>query len=58
MLVSSAREEVPVNPRLNVAKQIQGDIILKAWEANIAESKRMTKEIKEDCEEVFDLLSK
>jgi hypothetical protein len=56
--VSSAREEVPVTPRLTVAEQIRGDIILKAWEANIAESKRMAKEIKEDCEEVFDLLNK
>jgi hypothetical protein len=57
-VVSSAREEVPLTPRLTVAEQIRGDIILKAWEANIAESKIMAKEIKEDCEEVFDLLSK
>ena len=58
VVVSSAREEVPVTPRLIAAEQIRGDIILKAWEANIAESKRMAKEIKEDCEEAFDLLDK
>jgi hypothetical protein len=57
-VVSSAREEISVTPRLTVAEQIRGDIILKTWEANIAESKRMAKEIKEDCEEVFDLLNK
>jgi hypothetical protein len=57
-VVSSTREKVPVTPRLTVAEQIRGDIILKAWEANIAESKRMAKEIKEDCEDVFDLLNK
>jgi hypothetical protein len=57
-VVSLAREEVPVTPRLTVAEQIRADIILKAWEANIVESKRMAKEIKEDCEEVFDSLSK
>jgi hypothetical protein len=56
--VSSAREEVPVNPILTVVEQIIGDIILKAWEANIAKSNRMAKEIKEDCEEVFNSLSK
>jgi hypothetical protein len=57
-VVSSAKEEVPVIPRLTVLEQIIGDVILKTWEANIAESKRMAKEIKEDCEEVFDSLSK
>jgi hypothetical protein len=43
---------------LTVAEKIRGDIILKTWEANIAESKRTTKEIKEDCEEIFHLLNK
>jgi len=57
-VVSSAREEVPVTPILIVVEQVRGDIILKTWEANIAESKRMAKEIKVDCEEVFDLLNK
>jgi hypothetical protein len=57
-VVFSAREEVPITPRLTVAEQIRGDIILKAWEANIAESRKMAKEIKEECEEAFDLLDK
>ena len=43
---------------MTVVDKIRGDIILKTWEANIAESKRMAKEIKEDCEEVFDFLNK
>jgi hypothetical protein len=42
-VLSSAREEVPVTPRLTVAEQIRGDIIIKASEANIAESKKMPK---------------
>jgi hypothetical protein len=42
-----------VVPRLSVSEQVRGDIILKTWEANIAESKRMAKEIKEACEEFF-----
>ena len=57
-VVSSAREEIYVTPRLTIAKQIIGDIILKTWEANIAESKRTAKGIKEDCEEVFHFLNK
>ena len=56
--MSSAREEIYVTPRLIIVEQVIGDIILKTWEANIVESKRMAKEIKEDGEEVFDLLNK
>jgi hypothetical protein len=58
VVISLAREEVPVTARLNLTEKIKGDIILKAWEANISESKRMDKEIKEDCEETFDLIDK
>jgi hypothetical protein len=32
--------------------------MLKVWDANIAESKKMAKEVKDDCEETFDLLDK
>ena len=52
------KEEVPVTPKLTITKQIRGDIMLKVWEANISESKKMAKEIKEECEETFDLLDK
>ena len=58
VVVSSTREEISVTPRLTVAEKIRGDMILKVWEANIAESKLMAKEIKEDCEEVFHFLDK
>jgi hypothetical protein len=57
-VVFSAKEEVPVTPKLTVAEQIRGDIMLKVWEANISESRKMAKEIKEECEETFDLLDK
>ena len=55
---SSSREEIYVIPRLSVAEQVRGDIILKTWEVNITESKRLAKEIKEACEEVFHSLNK
>jgi hypothetical protein len=53
-----AKEEVPVTPRLTIPEQIRGDIMLKVWEANIAERRKMEKEIKEECEDTFDLLDK
>jgi hypothetical protein len=57
-VVSSAREGVSMVSRLSVSEQIKGDIILKIWETNIAESKRMAKEVKEACEESYHSLDK
>jgi hypothetical protein len=51
-----AREEVRAIPKLTVEEQIRGDIILKTWETNIAKSRKMAREVKEECEEVFDQL--
>jgi hypothetical protein len=56
--VLSAKEEVSKTQKLSVTEQIRGDIMLKVWEANIAENKRITKEVKDNCEEVFNLLDK
>jgi hypothetical protein len=56
--VSSAREGVSMVSKLSVSKQIRGDIILKTWETNIVEIKRMAKEVKEACEEAFNSLDK
>ena len=52
----SAREEVPAIPKLTVEEQIMGDIMLRTWETNIAKIKKMTREVKKECEEVFDQL--
>jgi hypothetical protein len=57
-VVLSAKEEVSKTQKLSVIEQIRGDIMLKVWEANIAENNKITKEIKDDCEGIFDLLDK
>jgi hypothetical protein len=57
-VVCSGNEEISKNPKLSVTEKIRGDIMLKVWETNIAENKRIAKEIKDDCEEIFDLLDK
>jgi len=44
--------------RLSLSKKTRGDIILKTWEANIDESKRLDKEVKKYCEEAFHSLNK
>jgi hypothetical protein len=57
-VVASAREGVSMVSRLSPSEQTRGDIILKTWETNIAESKRMAKEVKKACEETFHSLDK
>jgi hypothetical protein len=41
-----------------VTEQIKGDIMLKVWETNMSESKKIVKEIKDDCEGILDSLDK
>ena len=56
--MSLAREEVAMVSILSLFEQTRGDIILKTWEANIAESKRLVKEVKKSCEEELHSLEK
>jgi hypothetical protein len=51
-------KEMSTNLKLYVTEQIKGDIILKVWEINISENKNIVKEIKDDCEGIFDSLDK
>jgi hypothetical protein len=46
----SAREEVPVIPKLTIEEQIRGDIMLKTWETNIVEIRKMARDVKKECE--------
>jgi hypothetical protein len=57
-IIYSTGEEVSKTMKVSATEQIRGDIMLKLWETNITESKRIAKEIRDDCEEVFDLLDK
>jgi hypothetical protein len=54
VVVFSTREEVPAFPKMIVDEQIRGDIMLNTWETNIVESRKMVREVKRECEEVFD----
>jgi hypothetical protein len=43
---------------LSLSEQTRGDIILKTWEANLAERKRLAREVKTVCEEALSSLDK
>jgi hypothetical protein len=46
------------NLNFSVIEWIRGDTMLKVWETNISENKKIVKEIKDDFEGIFDSLDK
>jgi hypothetical protein len=57
-IIYSTGEEVPKTTKVSATAQIRGDIMLKLWETNIIESKRIVKETRDDREEFFDIVDK
>jgi hypothetical protein len=57
-IIYSTGEEVSKAMKVSTTEKIRGNIMLKLWETNITERKRIVKEIIDDYEEVFDLLDK
>ena len=43
---------------MSLSEETQGDIILKAWEKNMAEIKRLAREVNKSCEESLSSLDK
>jgi glutamyl-tRNA reductase len=52
------RDYVSEVPRLSLSEQTRGDIILKVWETNLAERKRLAIEVNKSCEEALSSLNK
>jgi len=46
----STKKEVEKIKKLSVSEQVKGDVILKVWEADLEENKRITKEVNDDCQ--------
>jgi hypothetical protein len=54
----SSMEESGKTQKLSISEQVKGDIRIKVWESKLAEYKRITREVNEDCQGVFDLLER
>jgi chromosome segregation ATPase len=54
----STKKEVRETQKLYVSEKIKGDIIIKVWEEKLAENKRITREVNDDYQGIFDLLEK
>ena len=43
---------------MSIFEQTRGDVILKAWETNLVESKRLAREVNKACKEALSSLNK
>jgi hypothetical protein len=57
-ILIATKDEVAEVPRLSLSEQTRGDIILKTWETNLAERKRLAREVNKACEEALSSLDK
>jgi hypothetical protein len=58
VVIATMKEEMVSSSRLSIPKKTRGNILLKAWEHNISESRERAKEMRKDCEETFSLINK
>ena len=54
----STKEEVGRIRKLSILEQVKGDVILKVWEAYLAEYKIITRDVNDDCHGIFYLLER
>jgi hypothetical protein len=57
-VIATTNIEVVSSSKLSIAEQTRGNILLKAWEKNISESRGRAKEVRNSCEETFALINK
>jgi hypothetical protein len=54
----STKEEFIKIQKLSISEQVKGDVMLNVWEVDLAENKRVTREVNDDCQGIFDLFEK
>jgi hypothetical protein len=57
VVIAATRKEMVNSSRLSIPEQTRGNILLKAWEHNIFESRERAKEMRNSCEETFGLIN-
>jgi hypothetical protein len=57
-VIETTKEEVAISSKLSIPEKTRGNILLKAWEHNIFESRKRAKEMRDACEETFILINK
>ena len=58
VITSLQKKETGKTHKLSILEQLKGDIMIKVWETKLAEYKRITRGINEDCQRIFNLIDK
>jgi hypothetical protein len=58
MITALQNEEIGKSQKLSISEQLKGDAMIKVWETNLEGYKRITKNVNEDCQKIFDFIEK
>jgi CRISPR/Cas system-associated endoribonuclease Cas2 len=58
ILTALQKEEIGKSQKLSIAEQLKGDEMIKVWETNLEGYKKITKNVNEDCQKIFDSIKK
>jgi hypothetical protein len=58
VLILMQKANAPDFPLLSYSEQVRGEMALKAWETNLGEGKKLSREVKEACLEALSSLNK
>ena len=58
ILTALQKEEIGGSKKLSISEQLKGDAMIKVWETNLEGYKKITKNVNEDCQKIFDSIEK
>ena len=58
MITALQNEEIGKSQKLSISEQLKGDAMIKVWETNLEGYKRITKNVNEDCQRIFNFIEK
>jgi hypothetical protein len=56
VVIATTKKEMGSSSKISIVEQTRGNILLKAWERNISESRERAKEVRKFCEETLGVI--
>jgi hypothetical protein len=58
LITALQKEEIGKSQKLSMSEQLKGDAMIEVWETNLKGYKRITKNVNEDCQKIFNSIEK
>jgi hypothetical protein len=58
IITALQKEETGKSQKLSISEKLKGDAMIKVWETNLEGYKRITKNVNEGCQKIFDFIEK